>query len=55
MRATWLVQHLNAGTAIGVLMEAAGLESQKALTRYPPFADVVSEVTGRRALRGDSR
>lgn len=52
MRATWLVQHLNAGTPIGVLKEAAGLADLKALTRYLPFANPVPGVTARRALRG---
>lgn len=52
MRATWLVRHLNAGTPVGVLMDAAGLESLRALTRYLPFADVVPELTARRTLRG---
>lgn len=51
MRATWLVHHLNAGTPVGVLMEAAGLESLKALTRYLEFAERPSAETGRRALR----
>lgn len=52
MRATWLVHHLNAGTPVGVLMNAAGLDSLKALTRYLEFTEPVAGDVGRRALRG---
>jgi integrase len=52
MRTTWLVYHLNAGTRLGVLMTAAGLESLKALGRVLPFADEVAVGDARRALRG---
>lgn len=52
MRTTWLVRHLDAGTPVAVLMEAAGLESLKALTRYLPFTRSFSIEASRRALRG---
>lgn len=51
MRATWLVRHLSAGTPVAALMEAAGLESLKALTRYLPFMEPLPVEEARRALR----
>lgn len=51
MRTTWLVHHLEIGTPVGVLMQAAGLESLKALTRYIEFTKPIPTDDGRRALR----
>lgn len=51
MRASWLVHHLNVGTPVGALMEAAGLESLKALSRYLEFVTSPSTEVRRRALR----
>jgi integrase len=39
LRATWLVNHLTAGTSVISLMAAAGVESLEALTRYLAFAE----------------
>lgn len=52
MRTTWLVHHLNAGVHVGVLMEAAGLESLKGLTRYLAFLPEVPTRDARASLRG---
>ncbi len=38
MRATWLVQHLDAGTPLKQLLRIAGLQSAEALDRVLPFA-----------------
>lgn len=51
MRATWLVRHLNSGVPAGVLMEAAGLESLKGLTRYLAFVEQVPRSHARSQLR----
>lgn len=37
MRATWIVRHLGAGTRVVELMQAAGVESLEAFTRYLKF------------------
>jgi integrase len=39
MRATWIVGHLNSGTAVIELMRAAGVASLEAVTRYVQYAD----------------
>jgi integrase len=39
MRATWIVGHLNRGTAVIVLMRTAGVASLEAVTRYVQFAE----------------
>lgn len=52
MRATWLVHHLNSRTPAGLLMEAAGLDSLKGLTRFLPFVEPIDEVAARSLLRG---
>lgn len=52
MRTTWLVHHLNAGVHVAVLMEAAGLESLKGLTRYLSYVTEVPAREARSALRG---
>ncbi|MFF1876600.1 hypothetical protein [Leifsonia sp. NPDC058230] len=51
MRATWLVRHLEAGTPVAVLMQAAGLESLKGLTRYLEFVTPIPSDRARAALR----
>lgn len=43
MRATWLVQHLNAGTPLRTLLRIAGLQSAEALDRVLPFAEDPSD------------
>lgn len=49
MRATWLVEHLSAGTPMQDLLAAAGLQSMDALVRYerflPPPSPVAPEGT----------
>jgi integrase len=37
MRATWIVHHLEASTPLDVLLDAAGLATPAALTRFLPF------------------
>jgi integrase len=39
MRATWIVGHLNRGTAVIELMRTAGVASLEAVTRYVQFAE----------------
>lgn len=41
MRASWIVRHLNAGTPIVALMQASGVESLEAFTRYLEFVEPV--------------
>jgi hypothetical protein len=53
MRATWIVQHLTAGTLMGVLMEAAGVQSLEAFTRFMQFVPELSANKARPMLRGD--
>jgi hypothetical protein len=52
LRATWIVHHLSAATPVNVLMNAAGVLSLDALTRYIQFVPDAepSEVPAR--LRG---
>lgn len=52
MRSTWLVRHLEAGTPVRTLIEAAGVTSLEALTRYLQFAEAPGADAARRALRG---
>jgi len=47
LRATWIVHHLNAGTPVGILMRAAGLESLEALTRYVQFMNDIEPESAR--------
>lgn len=51
MRATWMVEHLNAGTNIKVLAEAAGVESLESFARYLRFVEPLSEEAVRLMLR----
>ncbi|MDP3894770.1 MAG: hypothetical protein Q8Q44_26285 [Nocardioides sp.] len=55
MRATWIVTHLTAGTPAKALVEAAGVDSLEALTRYLRFAPNTDAAETRRALRDASR
>lgn len=50
LRSTFLVRHIDAGTPMPLLMEAAGVDSLEALTRYLPFAAAVDAVTARKLL-----
>lgn len=52
MRATWIVHHLQRATPVVVLMQAAGIESLEALTRYVQFLERPSEDAARAMLRG---
>lgn len=51
LRSTWLVRQLDAGTPVVSLMEAAGLESLEALTRYLRFVSPADERNSRYQLR----
>ena len=51
MRVTWIVTHLSAGSPIKAVMQAAGVDSLEALTRYLPFVPDVDPDTYRVALR----
>lgn len=52
MRATWVVEHLTIGTPMGVLMEAAGVQSLEAFTRFMQFVPMVAKGDARSLLRG---
>jgi hypothetical protein len=51
MRSTWLVTHMTAGTPPKVLVEAAGVDSLEALTRFLRFVPDVDPTAARRAMR----
>jgi integrase len=51
LRSTWLVRQLDAGTPVVALMEAAGLESLEALTRYLRFVSTADEQNSHNQLR----
>ena len=51
MRSTWLVTQLTAGSPPRALVEAAGVDSLEALTRFLRFVPDVDPTTARRALR----
>lgn len=51
MRATWLLQHVNAGTPLNNLMVAAGLEDASFLRRLLPFAIELTGTAHVEALR----
>ena len=55
LRATWLVHHLAVGTPVKVLLEAAGIGSLNALTRYIQFVPDVDPSVARRRLRDEMR
>jgi integrase len=50
LRSTWLVGHLTNGTPVIPLMQAAGVESLEALTRYVRFVPVHDVPESRRVL-----
>lgn len=55
MRATWIVTHLTAGSPVKALVEAAGVDSLEALTRYlryVPDADINAYRAAFRAANG---
>lgn len=52
LRATWIVHHLDAGTPLAAVLEAAGIESLEALTRYLKFVRPVEPSLFREALMG---
>jgi hypothetical protein len=51
MRASWLLAHVEAGTPVHVLIDAAGVSSSDVLRRVLPFAAPVAEDDYVRALR----
>lgn len=51
MRSTWIVTHLGAGTPVKALVEAAGVDSLEALTRFLRFVPELDTQVARRALR----
>lgn len=55
MRATWIVRHLSAGIAPHVLMDAAGVESLEAFTRYMAYMPAVDPTLARAMMRNGSR
>jgi hypothetical protein len=52
MRATWIVEHLTLGAPMGVLMDAAGVQSLEAFTRFMTFVPGVATREARALLRG---
>ncbi|MFF2276790.1 hypothetical protein [Agromyces sp. NPDC058126] len=52
MRATWLLHHMNQGTPLLALLDASGLDSLEALTRYVRFLDPIASDQRDRMLRG---
>lgn len=52
MRATWFVIHLNAGTPLAALTNAAGITSLTTITRYLPLLDPITGDVYRDILRG---
>ena len=50
LRATWIVNHLDAKTPIVALVEAAGVESLEAFTRYLCFVAVLDTAQYREVL-----
>lgn len=55
MRTTWLVTHMTAGTPPKVLVEAAGVDSLEALTRFLRFVPDVDPTAARKAMRAAYR
>jgi hypothetical protein len=52
LRATWIVHHLTAGTPLSALMDAAGVMSLEAFTRYLRFVPSADTSQARQWLRG---
>jgi hypothetical protein len=50
LRATWIVHHLSAGTQLGALADAAGVDPSQ-LVRYQPYALALDPAERRRQLR----
>jgi hypothetical protein len=50
LRATWIVHHLSAGTQLGALAEASGIDASQ-LVRYQRYAQVLDRDVRRRQLR----
>jgi len=55
MRATWIVTHLTAGSPVKALVEAAGVDSLEALTRYLRFVPDADVAAYRAAFRAATR
>ncbi len=55
LRATWIVQHLDAGTPVHTLMRAAGVDSLEAFTRYVKFMRAVEPEAARLSLMRPDR
>lgn len=55
LRGTWITGHLAARTPVVPLIEAAGVSSLEAITRYLRFLPDVDPVEARAQLRGDLR
>ena len=55
LRASWIVSHLNDGTPLDVLRQAAGTKTMQALLRYERWVLPAEPARGRAALRGKSR
>jgi hypothetical protein len=51
MRATWMVEHLTIGTPMQVLIDAAGVQSLEAFSRFLKFVPSVPEREARALLR----
>lgn len=51
LRATWIVRHLDAATPVVPLMQAAGIESLEAMTRYVRFVREVDDGEVRARMR----
>ena len=51
MRSTWLVTHLSSGSPPKALVEAAGVDSLEALTRFLRFVPDLDPAQARRRLR----
>lgn len=54
LRATWIVEHLQAGTPIKELFRAAGLEKMENLPRYLEYVSSLEVDDYRAALRGEA-
>jgi hypothetical protein len=55
LRATWIVDHLRAGTRIKELMRALGVDKFENLPRYLEFVDALDDDCYRTELRGEVR
>jgi integrase len=55
LRSTWILRHLEAATPVDLLMQAAGVESLEALTRYVKFVSKRQETATRALLRDPLR